>query len=428
MNGNKPKVFVCSTIYDFRDLRSALRLWLEEYGYEVLVSEFNDFPQVPDENSYNSCLQAIDQCDYFILLIGRRVGGWVNQPNRLSITRLEYRRAYERSKQGSVKLLVFVRKEIWDVREDRQALKTLLEEDQALQQELSPEAKAKLVNHPSKFMNDAEFVIDFLQEVGRVVEMKVATVGAGVFPGGNWIYQFASFRDVIDASRTVLKLPSNLRQRALVANLQHEIKCNLRELLTRVNDTTRPATCWSRAARAKFRGGADDSSTYTGRDLVHLYIFLISVGNIGLYMGVRALWEAITSGEFLDFDKTTGAFTVGPLQNAMVELATHIDRLRHIPPATVWEVAMKLLTPEIKSRREEEFTKQNVGLLAAFVFHDLIENIASLCRGAYRALDGDQHALGEVHLLPSSPLEGEPTKIERETPSIPDVEKWLEAG
>jgi hypothetical protein len=38
MSERKPKVFVSSTIYDFRDLRSALKLWLEEYGYDVLRS------------------------------------------------------------------------------------------------------------------------------------------------------------------------------------------------------------------------------------------------------------------------------------------------------------------------------------------------------------------------------------------------------
>jgi uncharacterized protein DUF4062 len=116
MNGNKPTVFVCSTIYDFRDLRSALKLWLEEYGYEVLLSEFNDFPQLPDQNSYTSCLQAIDQSDFFILFIGSRVGGWYDQANRVSITRMEYRYAYERFKQGKLRLIVLVRKEVWDIR------------------------------------------------------------------------------------------------------------------------------------------------------------------------------------------------------------------------------------------------------------------------------------------------------------------------
>ena len=39
---NKPKVFVSSTIYDFKGLRSALKYWLTEKGYEVRMSECND--------------------------------------------------------------------------------------------------------------------------------------------------------------------------------------------------------------------------------------------------------------------------------------------------------------------------------------------------------------------------------------------------
>ena len=40
---NKPKIFISSTIYDFQDLRSALKYWFKEYGYEARLSEYNDF-------------------------------------------------------------------------------------------------------------------------------------------------------------------------------------------------------------------------------------------------------------------------------------------------------------------------------------------------------------------------------------------------
>lgn len=52
---------------------------------------------------------------------------------------------------------MLVRKEIWDIREDRQALKKFLEDEAALDKELTPDAKAKLVGHPTKFLNDAEY-------------------------------------------------------------------------------------------------------------------------------------------------------------------------------------------------------------------------------------------------------------------------------
>ena len=36
-----------STVYGFRELRSAQKFWLEEYGSEVWISEFEDFPPTP---------------------------------------------------------------------------------------------------------------------------------------------------------------------------------------------------------------------------------------------------------------------------------------------------------------------------------------------------------------------------------------------
>ena len=71
---DKPNVFVSSTIYDFADLRSALKYWLEEMGFGVRMSEFNDFVKDSSENSYDACFKAIEECDYYILLIGSSWG------------------------------------------------------------------------------------------------------------------------------------------------------------------------------------------------------------------------------------------------------------------------------------------------------------------------------------------------------------------
>ena len=66
---NKPRIYVSSTIYDFSDLRSALKYWLEEFDFEVQMSEFNDFEVNLDLNSFQACLDSIKNCNYFILLI-----------------------------------------------------------------------------------------------------------------------------------------------------------------------------------------------------------------------------------------------------------------------------------------------------------------------------------------------------------------------
>ncbi len=75
-----------------------------------MASEYNDFGGNLDQHSYEACLANIDQADFFILLIGSRVGGWFDASSRISITQQEYRHAYERHRQGKLRLVTFVRK------------------------------------------------------------------------------------------------------------------------------------------------------------------------------------------------------------------------------------------------------------------------------------------------------------------------------
>jgi hypothetical protein len=134
----RPRIFVSSTIYDFRDLRSAVKFWLEKLGYDVQMSDHADFDKPLDTNSYDACLRAIDTCQYFVLFIGSRVGGPYNNIDRTSITRMEYRRAYERFKSGKLTLVPFVRREVWDIREDRKALTAYLTSEFRKIKELLP--------------------------------------------------------------------------------------------------------------------------------------------------------------------------------------------------------------------------------------------------------------------------------------------------
>ena len=69
----KPRL--SSTIFDFKVLRSAIKYALEVRGCEVLASEFNDFTVDSSSHRYEACLTNIAKADYFVLLIGSRVGG-----------------------------------------------------------------------------------------------------------------------------------------------------------------------------------------------------------------------------------------------------------------------------------------------------------------------------------------------------------------
>ena len=164
-----PTFFQSSTIYDFRDLRSAVKYYLEELGCRVLASEYNDFLKPLDRHSYQACLKAIEQADYFVLFIGTRVGGWFNPEQRISITQQEYRHAYELQKEDKLKIITFVRSEVWQAREERRETPSHL-----ASLGYSDSEKTKIKDYPSKFADDAEFISTFINEVGRNRDTAVA--------------------------------------------------------------------------------------------------------------------------------------------------------------------------------------------------------------------------------------------------------------
>lgn len=194
---NKPTFFISSTIYDFRDLRSALKFYLEELGYQVYASEYNDFKVLNDQHSYDACLKLIEECDYFILLVGSRVGGFYDLENRISITRQEYREAYKLHEQGRLQIVSFVRDEVWQLKETRNELSTHLKDIKVLDEEI----KTEIVNFETKFANDASLISEFINEIGKNNETKNSLKNGDVLPTGNWIKQFKGFKDIIEGIR-----------------------------------------------------------------------------------------------------------------------------------------------------------------------------------------------------------------------------------
>src|SRR4051812_11419800 len=78
---NRPSVIISSTIADLRDIRSALRFWLEENGCEVWLSEYNDSEKNLTAGNFDACFEAVRRSDFYVLLIGDRRGGWYSEPD-----------------------------------------------------------------------------------------------------------------------------------------------------------------------------------------------------------------------------------------------------------------------------------------------------------------------------------------------------------
>jgi hypothetical protein len=192
---DRPTIFLSSTVHDFADLRSALKDYLELRGCRVLASEFTDFTRPLDAHSYEACLQTIEQADLFVLFIGRRVGGWFDEPAKISITRAEYRHAYKLAQDSRIRLLCFVRSEVFDHRQSVRDLTRALKADASLNED----QRQRLANHPSLAMENSEAIIAFIDEVTRNGETMAASKGLATAPVANWISPFTTFTQVRQA-------------------------------------------------------------------------------------------------------------------------------------------------------------------------------------------------------------------------------------
>lgn len=216
----KPTVFISSTIYDLEDLRGALKYWLEEAGYRVLLSDEPGFIKEIEKNSYDACFEAIRRSQIFIVLLGGRRGGWFNEDERISITQQEYRVAYEEFQKGNLRIIPFIRKSIWDLNAHYSELIAKADEP----------TQAKL-NAKNQFVDDPAHLKDFIDEIRRLEEMKKAARGLVPRPGGNWIHLFSDFREVIESLQVALPLEVDISTEALLNSVAREVTGFLKQFM-----------------------------------------------------------------------------------------------------------------------------------------------------------------------------------------------------
>ena len=70
----KPRIFVSSTYYDLKYIRSSLENFINSFGYEPILSEKGDIAYLPDAPLDESCYREVRNADVFIIILGGRYG------------------------------------------------------------------------------------------------------------------------------------------------------------------------------------------------------------------------------------------------------------------------------------------------------------------------------------------------------------------
>jgi hypothetical protein len=102
----KPRVFISSTFYDLKHVRSSLETFLITLGYDPVLSEKGSIAYSPEVPLDESCYREAMACDIFVLIVGGRYGSEVSDSASAeskgffdryeSVTRKEYESALER--------------------------------------------------------------------------------------------------------------------------------------------------------------------------------------------------------------------------------------------------------------------------------------------------------------------------------------------
>lgn len=104
----KPRIFISSTYYDLRNIRSDLERYIKERNYDPILNEKGHIAYSNLSRLEDYCYKEIDNCDILISIIGGRFGSTAFESGGYSISQKELKIALEKGKQ----VYIFVEKAV----------------------------------------------------------------------------------------------------------------------------------------------------------------------------------------------------------------------------------------------------------------------------------------------------------------------------
>jgi hypothetical protein len=271
---------------------------------------------------------------------------------RISITQREYREAYRLHKEGKLRILAFVRSDVWSLRKEHKSLvkhlanisKRLAEDnveqptsDKGRQSTLTPDLCQAIAAYPKGTVTDAKFITAFINEVGRIAETEAGTSGAGLLPTGNWIHTFGNFEDIITTIQSLTFTHTPVEESAFRALVRSEIDEILGSMLFRHGGQVySPAAALDDFARRyPLKSDPRDHLVIFRSDWNSLYVFAQRLPAIRIHAPM--LNRALSSPVFLRFDGVTQAFVETDLYRALHLLATEIGEFTEMNTPGLWK-------------------------------------------------------------------------------------------
>lgn len=100
----RPRVFISSTFYDLRQIRSDIERFIRELGYEPVRYETGAVPYSKDERLESGAYREIELSDVIVFVTGGKIGTESKEEPGYSISQAELKRALD----GGIQVFIFV--------------------------------------------------------------------------------------------------------------------------------------------------------------------------------------------------------------------------------------------------------------------------------------------------------------------------------
>jgi len=349
------------------------------------------------------------------LLIGNRVGGWYNQEENISITRQEYREAYELHKQGKLKIITFVRQDVWQHCEEGKELAKFLKKSTATEKEV-----AEIINYDSKFATDAKTICDFINEVSRNKETSMAVKKKSKFPTANWVHTFETFRDISDVIRTETLSGIPLEIIAFKKLLSRELIEMLKSSLKKINghNVYSPKEFIYNFLKEHTFDLKLNTIELTAKRWDTLLVCTILFLNTKV-LRTQVLDRAVESPFFLKFNAKLNQFEEEPVYRAICQLKKEIHSLSELDRTDV----LGIISNENILRNTDKVRINTFKLLMLISLMKNWVNIIQLSAAILKHLEGAIFKM--PFIFSGSPIEGENKGLEKERVTDSDVAKFL---
>lgn len=104
----RPRVFVSSTFYDLKQVRTDLQAFINQMGYDAVLHERGNVPYGSKERLESYCYREINLVEILVSVIGGRFGSAAVNSD-YSVSQQEFKTAYE---QG-IQVYIFVEAGVW---------------------------------------------------------------------------------------------------------------------------------------------------------------------------------------------------------------------------------------------------------------------------------------------------------------------------